>query len=79
MVEGRVLQLDGTGEGAAPQSTRGFIGSELATVTYSGPQPSFPGLWQVNAVIPDGVSGELPVFAVVGAAASNGVTVQVGK
>jgi uncharacterized protein (TIGR03437 family) len=34
------------------------IGGQNAAVAFSGLTPGFPGLYQVNAVVPDGVSGD---------------------
>jgi uncharacterized protein (TIGR03437 family) len=50
------------------------IGGKSAKVNYAGPSGGFDGLDQVNAVIPDGVSG--PAAVVV--AAANGATSRTG-
>jgi uncharacterized protein (TIGR03437 family) len=34
-----------------------FIGNLAATVSYSGLAPGFPGLYQINAVVPSSLSG----------------------
>src|SRR5262249_17845926 len=63
--KGSVIQIYGTGQGATgtPQVC---IGAELVDVLYSGAHPDFPGLWQINARIPDtaSLSGEVPIFVV---------------
>jgi uncharacterized protein (TIGR03437 family) len=50
-----------------------YIGAERAEVLFSGLSPSFPGLWQVNVRVPDGITGEMPVFVAASGSASNGV------
>jgi uncharacterized protein (TIGR03437 family) len=81
IVRGSVIQIFGTGQGAAdpPPATRVYIGGEAAEVLFSGAQPVFPGLWQINARVPDreALSGEVPVYVVVGSSASNAVTIKV--
>jgi uncharacterized protein (TIGR03437 family) len=46
---------------------------------FSGLQPDFPGLWQINVRVPDSpvLSGQTPVFVAIGSSASNAVTVAV--
>jgi uncharacterized protein (TIGR03437 family) len=46
-------------------------------VTYSAPLPQYPGLWLIDAVVPDGISGQTPIFAAAGGQVSNAVTIQV--
>jgi uncharacterized protein (TIGR03437 family) len=76
-----VLQIFATGYGPLDSSGRAavqvFIGGVPAEIQFSGPIPQFVGLWQINARLPDGVSGQVPVFVVAGNIASNGVTVWV--
>ena len=78
---GSVIQIYATGQGNTSDLTRVYIGAELADVLFSGPQPSFPGLWQINARVPDtaALSGQAPVFVVIGSNASNAVTMKVGN
>jgi uncharacterized protein (TIGR03437 family) len=56
------------------------IGGKAAAVTYAGPSGGFPGLDQLNAVIPDGVNGPAAVLVTTnGGATSRGgvfITVQ---
>jgi uncharacterized protein (TIGR03437 family) len=93
VAQGGTIQLYGTGQGStsprvpdgsaalAPSDfpPRVFIGAELADVTFSGLQPSFPGVWQINVKIPAGLSGQVPIFVTMGGAASNGVTARLGN
>jgi uncharacterized protein (TIGR03437 family) len=90
---GSVIQIYATGQGgtlpavedgaagpAASQLTpRVYFGDEQAEVLFSGLQPAFPGLWQINVRVPDVavLSGQTPVFVVAGSSASNPVTVAV--
>jgi uncharacterized protein (TIGR03437 family) len=76
--DGAVIQIYGTGQGVnASLPTRVYVGNEQAEVLYSGPQPVFPGLWQINVRLPRGTSlfGRAPVFAAVGGSFSNAVTI----
>jgi uncharacterized protein (TIGR03437 family) len=76
-----VLQIFATGYGPLDSTGRAavqvFAGGIPAEIQFSGPIPQFAGLWQINARLPDGVSGQVPLFAVAGNIASNGVTVWV--
>jgi uncharacterized protein (TIGR03437 family) len=56
------------------------IGGLPATVTFSGLAPGFVGEYQVNALVPAGVTAgsAVPVVISIGAAASNSVTIVVG-
>jgi uncharacterized protein (TIGR03437 family) len=69
-----IVQIYGTG---LAQSTLVFFGDVPATVLYSGPVPSVAGLWQINATVPAGKTGQLPVFAIADNTVSNAVTVWV--
>ena len=55
------------------------IGGKAAKVTYAGPSGDFPGLDQINAVIPDGVTGPAAVVVTTanGATSRGGVFVTV--
>ena len=72
------LTIYGSGLGTATSATA-TIGGVAATVTYAGPQGSFPGLDQYNILIPDSVAGKGKVDIVVtaGGKASNPVNVLV--
>jgi len=69
-----IVQIYGTG---FAQSTQIFFGNVPATVLYSGPVPGVAGLWQINATVPAGMTGQLPVFAIADNTVSNTVTVWV--
>jgi uncharacterized protein (TIGR03437 family) len=58
---------------------RVYFAGELAEVLFSGLQPAFPGLWQINVRVPDSavLAGQTPVFVAIGSNASNAVTVAV--
>ena len=73
--KGSVVQIFATGSGSALASVQVFFDYTPAQVIYSG--TLLPGLWQINARVPDGVSGEAPVFLTAGNIASNGITVWV--
>ncbi len=76
-----VLQIFATGYGPLDSSqqaaVRVLVGGIPANVLFSGPIAQFPGLWQINARVPPGVTGQVPMFVVAGNTASNGVTVWV--
>lgn len=62
---------------AASRSTpQVFIGGVEARVLYSGLNPDAPGLWQINAVVPESnfVSGRVPVRVYVDGVDSNEVS-----
>ncbi len=75
-------RLDDGAAGLAPSllAPRVYIGAELAEVGYSGLQPSFPGLWQINVKAPAAApAGQVPIFAAIGGLANNGVTLTIAK
>jgi uncharacterized protein (TIGR03437 family) len=53
-----------------------FISVDEAEVTFSGLSPQFPGLWQVNAAVPDRpyISGQVPVVVTIDGVPSNQVS-----
>jgi uncharacterized protein (TIGR03437 family) len=73
-----ILQIFATG--ASPTDSALFVtvylGGIPAEVTYSGPS-GYPGLWQINAKIPAGVVGQVPLFLAYHNLVSNAVTVWV--
>lgn len=78
---GSVVQIFATGYGPLDSNGNAAVQvyfSDLpAKVLYSGPAPQLPGLWQVNAQIPQGTpSGQIPLFLTANLA-SNGVTIWV--
>lgn len=83
--KGSVVQIFATG---APYGSGGLdstqqvpvdvlIGETPATVLYSAAVPQLPGLWQINAQVPQAISGEAALFLIAGHTASNGVTIWV--
>jgi uncharacterized protein (TIGR03437 family) len=61
------------------QTPRVLIGGKSARLSFSGLAPGFAGLYQVNAVVPDGVvSGdEVPVMLIMAGQTSATVTIAV--
>jgi uncharacterized protein (TIGR03437 family) len=78
---GSVLQIFATGygpldsTGAAPVTV--LLGGTSAEVLYSGPVGQYPGLWQINARVPNTFTGQLSIQVIAGNAASNAVTLWV--
>lgn len=90
---GEVIQIYATGcggtspattDGLAPTAlspavakTEAFVANLPAVVQFAGAHPQFPGICQVNVVVPDQafVTGQTPVFITVGGIASNSVSV----
>ena len=73
--EGSVVQIYATGYGPGASQVQVFFADTPAQVMYSGMVG--PGPWQINAQVPDGASGQVPVSMVAGNIASNAVTVWV--
>lgn len=63
-----------SGEAAGASTTTGTvtvtIGGQTAQVQYAGLAPGFPALYQINVVIPSGLTGSQPVIASVGGQSS---------
>jgi hypothetical protein len=74
---GDIVSLYGTGQGVADFPLTVFAGGYPIEVLYSGSVTAYPGLWQVNVRLPQNVSGEVPIVALVGNAVSPSVTVRV--
>jgi uncharacterized protein (TIGR03437 family) len=78
---GSVVQIFATGNGPLDASgvaaVQVLFGDTPAQVLYSAPLAQFPGLWQINAQVPAGVTGQVPLSLVAPPSASNGVTVYV--
>jgi hypothetical protein len=83
---GQFLEIYGTGLGATrgsgdltvtTQTPKVFFGSTLVQPTFSGLAPGYTGLYQVNAPIPSGLTGAVPVVLSIGPAVSNAVRVAV--
>ncbi len=68
-----VITIWATGQGGSGDLPRVYFGAELADVLYSGAS-SYPGLWQINVLVPPAASGEMPVFVAIGGNASNGAS-----
>lgn len=56
-----------------------FVSVAKAQVTFSGLSPQFPGVWQINAIVPDQpfVSGQVPITISYGGVLSNVVSIWV--
>jgi uncharacterized protein (TIGR03437 family) len=75
---GEIIVLYATGEGQNIESISLTIGGNLAELLYAGHAPGFPGLMQINARVPAGSTGTVPVILGIGAAVSQtGVTIAV--
>jgi uncharacterized protein (TIGR03437 family) len=77
---------DGAAPGATPLATtvsapEVYIGGVLAQVQFSGMNPDAPGLWQINAVVPNlpFVAGRVPVRVFLNGVDSNEVTIFVAQ
>jgi uncharacterized protein (TIGR03437 family) len=75
---GSVLQIFATGFGPLDSSNRAavevYFGDIPAEVLFSGPIPQYPGLWQINARVPDAAFGQVPVYLIAESLVSNAVT-----
>ena len=94
---GQVIQIFATGQGevdnevadgAVPTAltrargaTKVFVSVDEAQVTFSGLSPQFPGLWQINAVVPDKayIAGQVPVAVTIDGVPSNQVSFWVAQ
>ncbi len=74
---GSVVQIFATGDGPLAASAQVFFADTPAQVLFSGDLAPYPGLWQINAVVPPGLSGQIPVFITTSNLASNAVTISV--
>ncbi len=78
---GSVVQLFATGSGPLDSSTGApvsvWIANRPAEILFSGVAPGIPGLWQINARVPDdaAIRGQAPVFISAEGYVSNGVTI----
>ncbi len=72
---GSVVQIFATGYGQLSGPPEVFFGDTPAQVLFSGELPQYPGLWQIDAVVPPSLSGQIPVFIIAGNLSSNAVTV----
>jgi uncharacterized protein (TIGR03437 family) len=69
---GSVITLFGTGEGVSGLGLSMTVGGYQATILYAGPSGNYPGMFQVNALLPAGylTAGTYPVVATVGSFAT---------
>jgi uncharacterized protein (TIGR03437 family) len=78
---GSVVQIFATGNGAPNGSgsapVQVLFGDRPGQVLYSAPLAQFPGLWQINAQVPSGTTGQVPLSLIASPVASNGVTIYV--
>ena len=58
-------------------NTEVFFGNIPAQVLASIPLTQYPGLWQINVQVPQGITGQQTVFVIAETLASNAVTVTV--
>ena len=72
---GTAVEIYATGFSEGTPPVQVFFGDIPAPVLYSG--LAGPGLWQINASVPNGLSGRTPVFLISGGVASNAVTITV--
>ena len=90
---GQVMVLWGTGLGPIdgddagappvgnlPVAVEVWVGDRRAEVLYAGRSSGFPGIDQINFVVPDGVTGcYVPVVVIAGGVSSNYATIAVTK
>lgn len=74
---GSVVQIFATGYGLLSGSPQVFFGDTSAQILFSGQSTQYPGLWQINAVAPSSLSGQVPVFIIAGNLTSNAVTISI--
>jgi uncharacterized protein (TIGR03437 family) len=68
-VPNSIVQIFGTG---FAQSTQVLFDDTVAQILYSGPAGA--GLWQINAIVPAGTTGQIPIYAIAGDTAGNTVS-----
>lgn len=61
--------------------TKVYISVDEAQVLFSGLSPQFPGLWQINAVVPDKpyITGQVPLVVTIDGLPSNQVSFRVAE
>lgn len=66
---------------SATRPTEVYISVEKAQVLFSGLSPQFPGLWQINAIVPDKpyVRGRVPLTVTIDGVPSNQVSFWVAE
>jgi len=65
----------------ASGATKVYVSVEEAQVLFSGLSPQFPGLWQINAVVPDKpyITGQVPLVVTIDGLPSNQVSFRVAE
>ena len=71
---GSIVQFQVTGYDPA---ARVFLGGVPADITGSGPLVELPGRWQIQARLPQNITGQVALYIVAGGVPSNGVTLWV--
>jgi len=74
---GSVVQIFATGYGQLAGSPQVFFSDTAAQILYSGETAQYPGLWQINAVAPSSLTGQVPIFVIGGNLTSNAVTISI--
>ena len=74
---GSIVQIYATGYGPAGTARQVFFGDTQAQIYYSAPLQQYRGLWLIDAIVPEGASGQVPVMVAAGNLISNGVTIYV--
>ena len=75
---GSILQIFATGSGSADAAAVNvWIANRPTENLYSGPAPGYPGLWQINARVPEdtAIEKQIPVFVSLEGRVSNAVTI----
>jgi uncharacterized protein (TIGR03437 family) len=76
---GSVVQIYATGNGPLDQSGAApvtvMVNNIPAKVLYSAPVPAYPGLWLIDAQLPDSLTGQVPFYLISGNLASNPATI----
>ena len=74
---GSVVQIFATGDGQLSALPQVFFGDTAAQIQFSGELVQYPGLWQINAVVPSSAAGQVPIFIVAANLTSNAVTISI--
>jgi uncharacterized protein (TIGR03437 family) len=72
---GSVVQIYATGYGPAGATPQVFFADSPAQINYSAALPQNPGLWLIDATVPSGLTGRVPLFVAAGGLVSNAVTI----
>jgi uncharacterized protein (TIGR03437 family) len=72
---GSVVQIYATGYGPPGATPQVFFADTPGQVVYSAPLSQYPGLWLIDAVVPQTLSGQVPIFIAAGNLVSNAVTI----